>query len=124
MLRILILLLTVIAALSGSMALGAAQTYGVAESDPIKLGSPTGMSAANVLLAYMDRLRGPKGEKVTYRRLGTCCEFDTPRGLFGGKGILEVWEVTYGGLPNPTKLFINVYDQGDVLPPAGFSLKN
>ena len=44
--------------------------------------------------------------------------------LFGGKGILEVWEVTHEGLLNPTKLFINVYDHGEVLPPAGFLLKN
>lgn len=130
-----ILLLTVAAALSSNVAFGAEDkgkpadiaqkdTYGISESNPIKLGSPTGRSPAKVLYAYMDRLQGPKGEKVTYRRVGTCCEFKTPRGLFEGVGILEVWEVTYDGLLSPTKLFINVYDHGDVYPPTGFLLKN
>jgi hypothetical protein len=130
-----ILLITVAAALSSNVAVGAEEkskpadiaqkaTYGISESNPIKIGSPTGRSPAKVLYAYMDRLQGPKGEKVTYRRVGTCCEFKTPRGLFEGVGILEVWEATYDGLLNPTKLFINVYDYGDVSPPTGFLLKD
>jgi hypothetical protein len=93
--------------------------YGVSDQNPIMLGSKEGRSPAKVLYSYLDRLRGPKGEKVTYSRIGTCCEFETPRGLFGEKGVLEVWEVTYDGLSKPTKLFINVYDSGKVLPPFG-----
>ena len=50
-----ILLLTVVAALSSNVVFGAEEkgknTYGVAESNPIKLGSPTGRSPANVLYA-------------------------------------------------------------------------
>lgn len=129
-----ILLLTTVACLSAGVALSADQddkptdaarkdVYGISERNPIQLGSQSGRSGPKVLHEYMDRLRGPRNEKVAYRRVGTCCEFETPRGLFGGKGVLEVWEVTYDGLPKPTKLFLNLYDHGEVSPPVGFLLK-
>lgn len=98
-------------------------SYGISEQNPILLGSRAGRSGPKVLSNYMDRLRGFKGEKVTYHRVGTCCEFKTPRGLFDGTGVLEVWEATYEGLGKKVKLFINVYDYGDVSAPLGFSLK-
>lgn len=129
-----LLLLIAASVLSSTVALGAdpddkpidthqKDTYGISEKNPVMLGSKEGRSPAKVLYAYMDRLQGPKGEKVTYRRIETCCEFDTPRGLFDGKGVLEVWEVTYEGLSKPAKLFLNVYDPGQMLSPVGFELK-
>ena len=132
MIRIPLLISTLV--LSGVLALGAEKddktvdtdqkaAYGISEQNPIMLGSQEGRSPAKVLHAYMDRLQGPKGEKVTYRRIGTCCEFETPRGLFGGKGVLEVWDVTHKRLTEPIKVFINVYDPGEVLPPAGLVFK-
>ncbi|MEK9137685.1 MAG: hypothetical protein AAB393_11235, partial [Bacteroidota bacterium] len=96
--------------------------YALSEDNPVMLGSPEGRSRPKTLFAYMDRLQGPNGEKVTYHRIGTCCEFKTPHALFGTAGILEVWEVTYDGLPKPMRLYINVYDQGEVLAPEGLAL--
>lgn len=98
-------------------------TYGLSELNPILLGSATGRSDAKALRSYMDHLSGPKGEKIKYRRVGACCGFKTPRGLFDGTGVLEVWEVIYDGLSKPTQLFINVYDQGELSAPAGFLLQ-
>jgi len=64
--------------------------------------------------AYLDALRGPGGETLTYLRIGSCCEFSTPNGLEGKTGLLDAYEVTYSGLARPITLYINMYD-----PPRG-----
>jgi len=95
-------------------------TYGITEYNPIMLGFLKSKSDAKFLNSYINHLSGPNGEKIKYRRVGACCAFKTPRGLFEETGVLEVWEVTYNGLSNPTKLYFNVYDYGKFSAPVGF----
>ena len=51
----------------------------------------------------------------------SCCHFDTPRGYKGG-GLLDMYLVTYQGLEQPVKIYINFYDPGPPLAPVGFTL--
>src|SRR3954466_4706862 len=64
---------------------------------------------------YLDVLRGPMGEPVQYKRLGS---------LPGGdeRTILDRYEVTYPGIEKPIYLFLDAYHYDDALKaPKGFT---
>ena len=89
--------------------LAAAKAYGYAPETAIRVRGP-GDPDARDGYDYLDSLRGPGGERVTWLRLGSCCEFSTPNGLDGRAGMLDAYEVTYPGLAVPVTLYINMYD--------------
>ena len=92
--------------------------YGLTEDSAIKTGGgPRGERT------YLDMLRGPNGEKINYRRLGSCCAFETLNSPFAA---LDIYEITYEGLSEPGKVYLNMYDPptGKLLPPPGFILIN
>ncbi len=95
--------------------------YGYTETNPIlvaSLGAPT--KPANER-AFLDRLRGPGGQRVSYRRRGSCGElFPTPNS--GLPGVLDCYEAHYVGLAEPVVLYLNMYDPGEARAPAGFIL--
>jgi hypothetical protein len=94
-----------------------ADSYGYAQSNPIKTGKgPSGERA------YLDRLTGPNGEKVKYERLGSCCPFKTKNGLLDNTGMLDKYEVTYEGLGKKVILYLNMYDEDKLMAPKGFIL--
>lgn len=96
----------------------AEQDYGLTPENPIHVGGgPEGQHS------FLDALRGPEGQPLTWRRLGSCCEFETPNG-FMGVGLLDLYEVTYEGLEQPIILYLDMYDAEPVSAPAGFSLSS
>jgi len=97
-----------------------AKGYGYSKEDPIKVGGVQSGPANE--RAYLDRLTGPNGERVTYARQGSCCPFKTPNGLFDNSGMLDIYEVRYKGLPKPVILYINMYDRDELKAPEGFIL--
>ena len=64
--------------------------------------------------AYMDALRGPDGQAIQYRRLGS-----GPKAPNGG--IVDIYEVTYPGLEKPITLYIDAYRYDDPRAPKGFT---
>jgi hypothetical protein len=71
---------------------------------------------------FLNALAGPKGEKITFTKLESCCPFPTKRTEMGA-GFLDIYEVTWEGQPNPIKLYLNIYERGYLLVPVGLSLK-
>jgi hypothetical protein len=71
---------------------------------------------------YLNALAGPKGEKITYTKLESCCPFPTKRSDMGA-GFLDVYEVKWEGQKNPILLYLNIYEKGVLMVPVGFSLK-
>src|SRR4051794_36005978 len=60
--------------------------YGFSRENPIHVGGgPAGQRA------FLEALRGPDGQPLAWRRLGSCCEFETPNGLMG-LGLLDLYE--------------------------------
>lgn len=96
-------------------------SYGYTPTDPVKVGGPDGGPARERM--FLDQLAGLRGEKITYRRLGSCCSFDTPRG-FMGKGLLDKYEIMIGNDPEPRILYLNMYDFEEPLLPGGFTRRN
>ena len=95
-------------------------SYGYSQKSPIKIGGGFD-SGSDRTYQFLNALRGPHGEALTYSRIGTCCEFKTPNSPFGGVGLLEVYEVRYAGAAEGRRLYFNWYDSAEPLVPAGLS---
>lgn len=91
--------------------------YGLTEQHPVKVG---GLSERNEA-EYLNGLRGPSGEPITYERLGSCCPFKTPNAMIEGIGLLDAFRVTYAGQARPSVIYIDFYDEAPLSVPVGFT---
>ena len=96
------------------------ETYGYTEKNPIMVGGKDGGPKNE--RRFLNALTGPKGEPISYKRLGSCCFFSTKNGGFGS-GLLDKYEITYEGLESPIILYINMYDSDVLKVPVGFTLR-
>jgi hypothetical protein len=71
---------------------------------------------------FLNALAGPKGEKIRFKKLESCCPFPTKRSEMGA-GFLDVYEIEWDGLKNPILLYMNIYEKGYLKVPVGFGLK-
>jgi hypothetical protein len=71
---------------------------------------------------FLNALAGPKGEKITYTKLESCCPFPT-KNTETGAGFLDVYELKWEGLKTPIALYLNIYERGILMVPVGLSLK-
>jgi len=88
----------------------------VTERNPVRVGR--GPKAER---AYLGSLRGPKGEAIEFKRLGSCCAFKTPNAWVGETGLLDRYEITYAGLEKPMVLYLDMYDHEKPFVPAGLT---
>lgn len=102
-------------------ALSGDRTYGIRRDNPVKVGGFLDGSGAARAHAYFRSLRGPRGEEVSFFRYGRCCPFQSKNGLTGPV-LLDAYGVSYAGLAAPITVYVNVYDIGAVMAPAGFTL--
>ena len=70
---------------------------------------------------FLNALAGPKGEKITFSKLESCCPFPTKRTDLGA-GFLDVYELKWKGQKKPIKLYLNIYEKGILMVPVGLSL--
>lgn len=98
------------------------KTYGYTLENPIKVGGVLeGKGPLNERL-FMDSLIGPDGKDIRYKRLGSCCYFNTPNG-FVGIGLFDEYQINYKGLKEPVFLFLNMYDYEEPKAPYGFTIR-
>ena len=71
---------------------------------------------------FLKALAGPKGEKITFTKLESCCPFPTKRTDLGA-GLLDVYELKWDGQKKPVKLYLNIFEKGVLMVPVGLSLK-
>jgi hypothetical protein len=84
-------------------------TYGYSEDNPIRVGGEfvTGVSRER---AYLDHLRGPNGESLSYERQGSLPYGDT---------ILDIYNVTGPGVDEI--LYVDLYNYSELQAPVGFT---
>jgi hypothetical protein len=70
---------------------------------------------------FLNALAGPKGEKITYTKLESCCPFPTKRSDMG-VGLLDVYELKWEGQNKPILLYLNIYEKGILMVPVGLTL--
>lgn len=91
--------------------LAADPEYGFTEEKAIRVGGDA-FDGPGRERNYFNHLRGPNGEKVAFTRLGSFDFEDT---------ILDIYEVTYVGLPEPLTLYVDQYSFETLYAPEGFS---
>jgi hypothetical protein len=98
-------------------------SYGYTEANPIKVGFKDKAGGPTQERQFLNALLGPNGETVTFTRQGSCCHFKTKNSAFNDMGLLDIYEVTYQGLTEPIKLYVNMYDGGPLKAPKGFTFR-
>ncbi|GGA88468.1 2-dehydro-3-deoxyphosphooctonate aldolase [Flavobacterium palustre] len=71
---------------------------------------------------FLNALAGPKGEKISFTKLETCCPFPTKRSAMGA-GFLNVYEIRWEGQKKPVVLYLNIYEKGVLMCPTGLSIR-
>jgi hypothetical protein len=84
-------------------------TYGFTQENPVKVGGGA-FDGPPRERAYLDNLRGPNGESITYERTGSLPFGDT---------ILDAFEIK--GLSQSVTLYIDEYNYTEPRAPVGFT---
>lgn len=97
-------------------------TYGYTQGNAIKVGGAKEQQGPVNERRFLNALAGPNGEEISYARAGSCCGFKTKNSPFDG-GLLDVYWVTIEGSADTLRLYINMYDEGPLKAPVGFTIK-
>ena len=97
------------------------ETYGYTPENPINVGGINQSEGPLNQRRFLNALYSPTGKAIEYYRKGTCCQFETENGTMG-KGLLDMYEITWKGEMVPIILYINMYDFGPLKAPKGFGL--
>ncbi len=96
--------------------------YGYDKDYPINLGFENEKKSESNVAFFFNALLGKKGEKFTYEKVESCCPFPTKRNTMGA-GSLDIYEISFEGNPKKIRLYITIFERGNVLCPVGFSIK-
>lgn len=96
--------------------------YGYDQDYPINIGNIRENQEDINIAYYFNGLEGPKGEKITYKKVDTCCPFPSKNTTMGA-GTLGIYEVTFEGSNKKVTLYFNIYEKGKILCPKGFTIK-
>ena len=86
-------------------------TYGLSVANPIKVGLDAATGPARQL-QYLNSLRGPAGQAVQYRRMGTASSLGT---------IFDVYDLAYPGLQMAVRIYLDSYHFDPPTAPLGFT---
>lgn len=96
--------------------------YAYNENYPVNVGFTTLEDGLKNQHRFLNALAGPKGEKITFKLIDTCCPFPTKRSDMGA-GMLDIFEITYEGQAKPVLLYINKYERGEIMIPMGLTAR-
>jgi len=96
--------------------------YGYDQDYPVNLGFMPVQTAELNVKRYFGALTGPQGQALTFEKVDSCCPFPSKKNDMGA-GILDIYEVKWDGLKEPLRIYINLYERGAVMAPAGFGLR-
>jgi len=95
--------------------------YGYDKDYPINIFYGTTKNETINQQRFLNALAGPKGEKITFTKLESCCPFPTKRSDMGA-GLLDVYELKWEGQKKPVILYLNIYEKGILMVPVGLTL--
>jgi hypothetical protein len=87
--------------------------YGFAAANPVKVGGDWSIGPSRER-AYFAVLRGPAGQGLHLVRLGSTMGPDR-------QTILDLYELTYAGLEQAVRLYVDEYHSEDLKAPVGFT---
>ena len=84
-------------------------TYGFTPENPVLVGGIQIRQGPWNSRRYLNALAGPKGEAVTYER--------------AGQALLDHYRVIWAGATDSVSLYLNLYTEGELKAPVGFTVK-
>lgn len=96
--------------------------YGYEKDYPINVFYSNTLNDTLNAVRFIRALAGPKGEKITYIKLESCCPFPTKTSGMGA-GFLDVYELQWEGQKKPIQLYLNIYERGYLMAPVGLTIK-
>ena len=94
--------------------------YGYHPDYPINTGFTTIQEGEHNDKYFLNALKGPQGETLSYEKTGNCCPFPSKKTEMG-VGLLTLYQIKWKGLKNPITLYFNSYEKGDLLIPIGLT---
>jgi len=85
-------------------------SYALSGANPVKVGLDAATGPAREL-QYLSALRGPAGQSLRYRRVGTSLVKNV---------ILDIYELSYEGTSSPVRVYLDGYHFEEPMAPAGF----
>ena len=98
------------------------KTYGLSPKNPVMVGGVKTSEGPINEIRFLNALAGPNGEEISYYRAGSCCAMKSENG-FMGMAMLDNYRVTWENAKDTVSIYINMYDEGELLAPAGFTIK-
>ncbi len=71
---------------------------------------------------FFKALSGPNGETIKFEKIEKCCPFPS-RNSTSGAALLDIYEISYDGLSQPLKIYVNIYEKGHIKAPKGLTIK-
>lgn len=96
--------------------------YGYDPDYPINIGFIHEKQEEINIEYYFNGLEGPNGEKISYKKVDTCCPFPSKNSLMGA-GTIGIYEVSFEGSSKKITLYFNIFEKGKILCPKGFAIK-
>ena len=96
--------------------------YGYDQDYPINIGFIHEKQEDINIQYYFNGLEGPNGEKISYKKVDTCCPFPSKNSLMGA-GTVGIYEVMFEGSNKKVMLYFNIFEKGKILCPKGFAIK-
>jgi tetratricopeptide (TPR) repeat protein len=95
--------------------------YGFSEKDPVRVGTGPSGGPANQR-AFLELLRDTRGNPVQYKRLGSCCQYESKKAPMGF-GMLDRYQINYTGADGNAAtaiVFISFYEYEEPMILSGF----
>ena len=96
--------------------------YGYDQDYPINIGFIHEKQEDINIQYYFNGLECPNGEKISYKKVDTCCPFPSKNSLMGA-GTVGIYEVMLEGSNKKVMLYFNIFEKGKILCPKGFAIK-
>ena len=92
--------------------------YGYRAEKAIRTGGP----GPGKQRAFLDQLRGPEGQAVSYQRTGVCGAYQNAAQPFG-QAMIDCYTVRYEGQAQPATIYLDLYRTESLKVPQGFTLQ-
>lgn len=91
-------------------------SYAYTQNNPVKVGGSENNNEILNERRFLNALRGPNGEKVSYTLEGSCCYY---KNSMTDYGMLDKYVVQYGN--RKVMLYLNPFEKGKLEAPRGFT---
>lgn len=96
--------------------------YGFNEDYPVNIGFIQEKQETVNIEYYFNGLEGPNGEKISFKKIDTCCPFPSKNTTMGA-GTIGIYEVTFEGNSKKLTMYFNTFEKGKIACPKGFKIK-